>query len=118
MKALERAGYGAEPAPEHVSGYGCALRFRRQDRQHLCPVLERPPRDLEGWEPWSCDLDRDHEDPHHNLVMRYRWTDDTAGNLCGAWDSSLIAGRTFSNTPTNLIKPPRDGAGRGPLRTR
>ncbi|MFD8119422.1 hypothetical protein [Streptomyces microflavus] len=85
MKALERAGYGAEPAPEHVSGYGCALRFRRQDRQRLCPALERPPRDLEGWEPWSCDLDRDHEEPHHNVLMRYRWTDDTAGNLCGAW---------------------------------
>ncbi|RSS42583.1 hypothetical protein [Streptomyces sp. WAC08241] len=49
-KALARAGYGAEPAPRHGSGYGCALRFRRQDH-HLCPMLEKPPRDLEGWEP-------------------------------------------------------------------
>ncbi|SEB59659.1 hypothetical protein SAMN05428939_0127 [Streptomyces sp. TLI_105] len=37
------AGYGAEPAPQLVSGFEAALRFRRQARQHLCPVLEKPP---------------------------------------------------------------------------
>ncbi|MYT40646.1 hypothetical protein GTY66_32180 [Streptomyces sp. SID8356] len=85
VTALERAGYGAEPARERVSGFGSALRFRRKDRQPLCPALEKPPRNLDGWEPWSCDLDRDHEEPHHNLVMRYHWTDDTGPDLCGAW---------------------------------
>ncbi|MFC9343915.1 hypothetical protein ACFT0G_32215 [Streptomyces sp. NPDC057020] len=84
-KALARAGYAAETAPWHVSGYGSALRFRRQDRRHLCPVLERPPRDLEGWEPWSCDRKRDHTEPHHNIEMSYHWADDTGPDLCGAY---------------------------------
>ncbi|MEU2549924.1 hypothetical protein ABZ618_31635 [Streptomyces roseolus] len=84
-QALAKAGYGAESAPRQVSGFGSAVRFRHRDHRHLCPVLEKPPRDLEGWEPWSCDLERGHAGPHHHLVMDYRWTDDTDPALCGAW---------------------------------
>ncbi|WP_159042990.1 MULTISPECIES: hypothetical protein [unclassified Streptomyces] len=79
-KALARAGFGAEPAPWHGSGYGSALCFRRQDRHHLCPMLEKPPRDLEGWEPWSCDRDRGHTEPYHNTEI-----DDTGPDICGAY---------------------------------
>ncbi|MFC7963263.1 hypothetical protein [Streptomyces cinereoruber] len=74
-KALARAGYGAEPAPQHVSGFGSAVRFCRQDRRHLCPALVAPPWDLRGWEPWSCDRERGHAEPHHNIAMGYHWTD-------------------------------------------
>ncbi len=85
-KVLARAGYGAEPATWHVRGHGSALRFRRQDCQHLCPMLEPAPRDAEGWEPWSCDEERGHTEPHHNATMRYRWADDTGPDLlCGIY---------------------------------
>lgn len=87
VRALARAGYGAEPAPGHVSGFGSALRFRRRDRHHLCPALEKPPRGSESWEPWSCDLERGHTEPHHNTEMSYHWADDTGPGLCGAWVS-------------------------------
>ncbi|MFJ5680730.1 hypothetical protein [Streptomyces sp. NPDC093097] len=88
VAALERAGYSAEFAPEHVSGIGFAFRFRHWGRRHLCPALEKAPRDLDGWEPWSCDLERGHTGPHHNALMGYRWADDpdvTAPGICGAW---------------------------------
>ncbi len=84
-KALARAGYGAEPAPWHVSGFGSALRFRRQDCRYRCPVLEKPPRNLEGWEPSSCDRERGHGESHHNLELSYHWADDTQPEPCGAW---------------------------------
>ncbi|MFB9601459.1 hypothetical protein ACFFTQ_00515 [Streptomyces roseofulvus] len=71
-RVLAKAGYGAEPAPQLVSGFGAAVRFRHRDHQHLCPALEKPPRDLEGWEPWSCDLDRGHTEPHYHRAMEYR----------------------------------------------
>ncbi|MGW4779906.1 hypothetical protein ACWEPA_24985 [Streptomyces filamentosus] len=85
VKTLARAGYAALPAPEHVSGFGTALRFRRQDHGHLCPALEQAPRSLEGWEPWSCDLDLCHAGPHHHLALDYRWSDNTSPAFCGDW---------------------------------
>ncbi|WP_371749273.1 hypothetical protein [Streptomyces sp. NBC_00280] len=84
-QALHQAGYGCEPAPALVSGYGFALRFRRADQQRLCPAVEvhRP---ISGWDPWSCDLERDHDGvPHHHQVMDYRWVDDTEPPRCGSW---------------------------------
>lgn len=83
--ALHQAGYGCEPAPALVFGYGFALRFRKADRQRLCPALEvhRP---IADWNPWSCDLERGHDGvPHHHHAMNYRWFDDTEPPRCGAW---------------------------------
>ncbi len=84
-EVLAKAGYGAEQAPQQVTGYGSAVRFRRLDHQHLCPVLDRRPRNLEDWEPWSCDLERGHAGPHHHLPMNYYWADEPDSELCGAW---------------------------------
>lgn len=84
-QALRRAGYGAELFPRAVSGAGVALRFRRAAEQPLCPALEIP-RDKDGsWEPWSCDVERGHDSPHHNVGMRYSWVEEDAPELCGAW---------------------------------
>ncbi|MFD9053119.1 hypothetical protein [Streptomyces zaomyceticus] len=95
-EALHRAGYGAEPFPRAVSGAGFALRFRRATEQPLCPELEIP-RGKDGtWEPWSCDVERDHDSPHHNVAMRYSWVDDDAPELCGAWASATSGPRLGS----------------------
>ncbi|MFF8415314.1 hypothetical protein [Streptomyces omiyaensis] len=77
VQALTQAGYAVQPAPEHVAGFGSALRFRKHAAAHLCPALQQTPRNLTGWEPWSCDLQPGDTPPHHHLVMDYRWSDDT-----------------------------------------
>ncbi|GAA3092895.1 hypothetical protein GCM10017562_75330 [Streptomyces roseofulvus] len=74
-RVLAKAGYGAEPASQLVAGFGSAIRFRHKDHQHLCPVLEKLPQDLEGWVPWSCDLERGHAGPHHHRAMEYHRAD-------------------------------------------
>lgn len=54
-----------------TSGAGFPLRFRKADHQHLCPALEIP-KSVDGWGPWSCDLARAHDEPHHHLAMNYQ----------------------------------------------
>ncbi|MFD4592811.1 hypothetical protein [Streptomyces rubiginosohelvolus] len=50
------------------------------------PVPSPAARDLEDGSRGSCDLDRDHEEPHHNLTFGCCWTTDNTGTeLCGAW---------------------------------
>ncbi|MFD4376806.1 hypothetical protein [Streptomyces sp. NPDC058486] len=105
VKALTRAGYAARPAPEHVAGFGSALRFRRLASGHLCPALEQAPRSLDGWEPWSCDLDPGHTGSHHHLAANYRWTDDTSPALCGAW-ADAGPGRTLGACALPAGHPP------------
>ncbi|MFE0378272.1 hypothetical protein ACFW1M_22410 [Streptomyces inhibens] len=83
-RALHRPGYDAEPAPEAVSGAGLAPRFRKADQQHLCPALQIP-RSVDDWDPWSCDLTRGHDGPHHHHAVNYLWVDDTDARPCGAW---------------------------------
>ncbi|MFJ4414574.1 hypothetical protein [Streptomyces sp. NPDC088925] len=42
VRALNRAGYGAERFTGVRVGYAFALRFRRAEEQPLCPALEIP----------------------------------------------------------------------------
>lgn len=96
-QALRRAGYGASQFPSAVSGAGFALRFRRAaEQQQLCPALEIPRDKDSDWEPWSCDVERGHTSPHHNVVMRHSWVDDDAPELCGAWVAGAIGARLGS----------------------
>ncbi|MFB8442705.1 hypothetical protein ACFC7A_27005 [Streptomyces niveus] len=107
-QALRRAGYEAELFPQAVRGAGFALRFRRAAEQLLCPALEIPRNKDGSWEPWSCDVERGHDSPHHNVVVRYSWMDDDAPEVCGAWVKG-VPGARLGSCSLPAGHPPEEG---------
>ncbi|MGX9924032.1 hypothetical protein ACWIG4_29750 [Streptomyces sp. NPDC002248] len=76
VRALNRAGYGAERFTGGAGGVRLRAPLPPRRGAAAVPRAGDPPAQGVDWEPWACDLAREHEPPHYNALMRYPWVDD------------------------------------------